>query len=101
MEKKKEIEWKSIENGKLEGIVEKSVYKNGKREGEWKFYRENGKLEQIENFKNGKEEGEWKVYHENGKLEKINHFLFFSVIYILSVLLLLHFCESSYYFNPK
>ena len=37
-------------------------YKNGKREGEWKVYRENGKLEQIENYKNGKEEGEWKVY---------------------------------------
>ena len=96
---KQEGEWKYYrENGKLEGI---GNYKNGKREGEWKFYRENGKLEQIENFKNGKEEGEWKVYHENGKLEKINHFLFFSVIYILSVLLLLHFCESSYYFNPK
>ena len=31
----------------------------------------NGKLEQIENYKNGKLEGEWKSYHENGKLEAI------------------------------
>ena len=35
-------------------------YKNGEREGEWKFYHNNGKLEWIGNYKNGKQEGEWK-----------------------------------------
>ena len=49
-------------------------YKNGEREGEWKFYRENGKLEAIENYKNGKKEGEWKVYYENGKLDRIGNY---------------------------
>ena len=39
-----------------------------KKEGEWKFYRENGKLEQIENYKNGELEGEFKSYRKNGKL---------------------------------
>ena len=49
-------------------------YKNGKKEGEWKYYRENGKLEGIVNFKNGKQEGEWKWYHENGELKEIGNF---------------------------
>ena len=44
-------------NGKLEEI---GNYKNGKAEGEWKFYHNNGKLEWIGNYKNGKEAGEWK-----------------------------------------
>ena len=38
-------------NGNVEII---GNYKNGEREGKWKWYRESGKLEQIENFKNGK-----------------------------------------------
>ena len=29
-------------------------YKNGKEEGEWKGYHENGNLEEIGNYKNGK-----------------------------------------------
>ena len=51
MERKKE-------NGKLWWI---DNYKNGKREGEWKWYHETGKLEEIGNFKNGKQEGEMKM----------------------------------------
>ena len=35
-------------NGNVEII---GNYKNGKLEGKWKWYRENGKLEQIENLK--------------------------------------------------
>ena len=38
------------ENGKLGSI---GSYKDGKREGEWKFYKENGKLEKIVHYKNG------------------------------------------------
>ena len=48
MESEKEME---IISGKLEQI---GNYKNGKQEGEWKFYHENGKLRKIENYKNGK-----------------------------------------------
>ena len=55
----------------VEGI---GSYKDGKPEGEWKWYHENGKLETIASFKDGKAEGEWKWYHENGKLETIGSF---------------------------
>ena len=58
-------------NGKLEEI---GNYKNGKKEGETRWYYENGKLEQIGNFKNGKLEGEWKAYHNNGKLKEIKNY---------------------------
>ena len=65
---KREGEWKFYhENGKL-GI---GNYKNGEQEGESKWYHENGKLDIIGNSKNGKQEGESKWYHENGKLKVI------------------------------
>ena len=39
------IKWKAKKIGN---------YKNGKLEGEWKSYHENGKLKGIGNYKNGK-----------------------------------------------
>ena len=48
--------------------------KDGKREGEWKKYHDNGKLKSIGSYKDGKRDGEWKWYYENGKLEKIGVF---------------------------
>ena len=37
-------------------------------------YHNNGNVEIIGNYKNGKQEGEWKVYYENGKLDYIDKF---------------------------
>ena len=39
-------------NGNLKEIVN---FKNGQREGEWKFYYVNGKLKEIVNFKSGRQ----------------------------------------------
>jgi antitoxin component YwqK of YwqJK toxin-antitoxin module len=39
---------------------------NDKKEGEYKEYYINGKLEEICNYKNGWREGEYKNYYENG-----------------------------------
>src|SRR6266542_852127 len=50
---------KKMENGK---------YYNGKMDGEWKWYRENGKLMQIGEFEDEKKTGLWKRYHPNGEL---------------------------------
>ena len=42
-------------------------YKNGKKEGPWKFYNDwNGELYQEVNYKNGKQEGRWIRYNEGG-----------------------------------
>ncbi len=41
---------------------------NGKDEGEFKLYYENGKLSEVGNFINSNREGEWKFYDEKGIL---------------------------------
>ena len=33
---------------------------------EHKKYYDNGQLEEVGNYKDGKEDGEWKYYYENG-----------------------------------
>ena len=43
---------------------------NGLKEGLWKSYYSNGKLQSECNFINGLKEGLWKSYHSNGKLEQ-------------------------------
>ena len=46
----------------------KGSFKNGKRDGSWLSYWENGKLQSKTNHKNGKPEGSWVSYHLNGQL---------------------------------
>ncbi len=52
-------------NGQLEY---EGNFKDGKREGLWKYYYSTGQLEWEGNFKDGKEEGLFKIYYENGQL---------------------------------
>jgi antitoxin component YwqK of YwqJK toxin-antitoxin module len=42
--------------------------KNGKQDGVWKLYYENGQVKQEQNFKDGEADGLWKDFYENGKL---------------------------------
>ena len=52
---------------------EEVYWKDGKREGLWKRYYENGQLSSEVNFKDGKRAGLWKEYDENGQLnEEVN-----------------------------
>lgn len=61
-------EWKEFyENGKLRAI---GNYVDGKREGIWKFSHENDSLEQIGKFVKGKPEGEWKWFYPSGALRR-------------------------------
>ena len=46
----------------------RGTYKNGIRDGKWKFFYENGILEQEGFYKNGKPEGEWRWYYETGNI---------------------------------
>ena len=43
--------------------------KNGKNDGLWKGYYENGELMEEGNFKIGKKVGSWKYYNQDGKLK--------------------------------
>ncbi len=44
---------------------------NGKIEGEYKEYYDNGQLSLIFNYKNQKTEGKYTLYYSNGQLKKI------------------------------
>ena len=54
-------------SGKVTGGGQGEI-KNGKREGPWVSYFENGQLWDKGDYKNGKEEGPWVAYYDNGQL---------------------------------
>jgi antitoxin component YwqK of YwqJK toxin-antitoxin module len=54
------------DNGKLES---KGTYKNGKKNGPWVKYHGDGQLSSKGTFKDGKMDGPWVTYHKNGQLE--------------------------------
>jgi antitoxin component YwqK of YwqJK toxin-antitoxin module len=55
--------------GKVTGKMEVRVVE-GKAEGDWIFYHENGNLKYKMSINNGKPEGETIGYHENGQLSE-------------------------------
>tara|TARA_B110000285_G_C15076312_1_gene590946 strand:+ start:1095 stop:1580 length:486 start_codon:yes stop_codon:yes gene_type:complete len=65
---KKEGDWVSYsDNGQLEA---KGNYKNGRQEGDWTgYWSMNGQLLYSITYKNGKPHGEWVSYHPNGELD--------------------------------
>jgi len=52
--------------GKVTGL-DKGLIKNGKREGAWVLYWENGQLMSKGNWKKGKKDGLWVYYFEAGR----------------------------------
>ena len=46
---------------------EQGSFKNGKRDGAWVTYHENGQLQSKGNYKNGKWDGAWVYYHDHGQ----------------------------------
>ena len=67
----KEVKFEKIDkNNKLafvfrDGVlVEKGVLKNGKREGVWQSFNENGTLLTEASFSNGEKNGVWVIYDQ-------------------------------------
>ena len=54
--------------GEVTGQIQGS-FKNGKRDGSWIGYYDNGQLMYKGNWKNGKREGSWVSYWNSGKLK--------------------------------
>ena len=55
------------ENGQL---WDKGTFMDGEREGPWVSYRENGQLSSKGTYKDGKKEGPWVRYFEDGTVNK-------------------------------
>lgn len=49
-------------------IIATGYYINQKKEGEWRFFTEDGKLNTVEEYKNGLAQGPSKTYYETGIL---------------------------------
>ena len=58
-----EVPFSGTVTGRYQGKI-----KNGKRDGPWVSYHENGQLRFKGTFKNAKRVGPWVSYHENGQL---------------------------------
>ena len=54
-------------SGKVTGKSQGRV-KDGRKEGLWEYYYDNGQLEHKGNYKDGKKEGLWECYKKNGQL---------------------------------
>ena len=52
--------------GEIDAELIKGNYKNGKQEGAWVLYWENGQLMTKGNYKNGKKDGLWVYYFDDG-----------------------------------
>ena len=57
--------------GEVSGIWNGN-FKDGKEEGLWERYYENGQLREKGNYKNGIEEGSREFYNKNGELGKVD-----------------------------
>ena len=69
----------SLKDGKREGLwgsyydegqlSSKGNYKNGYSDGPWFYYHSNGQLSSKGNYKNGYSDGPWFHYYSNGQLQ--------------------------------
>jgi hypothetical protein len=58
-------------DGKVTG-QEQGSFKDGKRDGSWVFYRDNGQLFEKGTYKDGKREGSWEYYKQDGTVWEKN-----------------------------
>jgi uncharacterized protein len=69
---KKEGLWNNFyEDGRVKSV---GNFKNNRQVGEWKFLFKNGGQEQKGSFKNGQFDGEWKWFYGNNKTLRIEEF---------------------------
>ena len=54
--------------GNITGKTEQGTIKNGKKEGLWVRYYDNGQLQSKGTYKDGMFDDPWVVYHKNGQL---------------------------------
>ena len=53
--------------GTVTGMTE-GAFRNGKKDGPWVYYHDNGRLSYKGNYKDGNQDGPWVLYWSNGQL---------------------------------
>jgi antitoxin component YwqK of YwqJK toxin-antitoxin module len=56
-------------SGKIEGL-QRGSFKDGKKDGPWVRYRDDGQLRDKGTFKDGKLHGPWVIYNEDGTVNE-------------------------------
>ena len=51
-----------------------STYKDGKLNGQGKYFFQNGKIKEFGNFKEGIRDSIWNFYHDNGEIDRVINF---------------------------
>lgn len=51
-------------------LIEKGIFENGQKQGEWKIWYSNGKINRTETWKNGRLNGKFSEFEESGALTK-------------------------------
>ena len=64
---KHHVDYYSPEDGG--GVMEEGDYKDGKKDGLWTYWYENGQKKREENYKGDKRNGLWTWWYENGQKE--------------------------------
>ena len=66
------LHYKKFTDVPFTGVVsEKSLrgsFRNGKKDGSWVYYHDNGRIGFKGTYKDGKSDGPWVSYHDNGQL---------------------------------
>ncbi len=66
--------WKNFyNNGK---IKESGSYVDNRKSGTWKYYNNNGNIVQTGRFRNGRTDGQWKWYYNNGSILREEEYYF-------------------------
>jgi uncharacterized protein len=78
-------EWYNYKNGLQNGpFEERSIYgystltgffKDGEKEGEWKYFYYTGAIEKSSNYKEGKLNGPYNYYYDNGQLNVVGSYV--------------------------
>ena len=54
--------------GNMTGKTEQGAFRNGKKEGPWVYYHDNGQLSYKGTYKDNKKDGPYVNYYDNGQL---------------------------------
>ncbi len=55
-------------DGKVTGKTEQGSFTDGKKDGSWEWYHDNGQIETQGTYKDGEKDGSWECYYDNGQL---------------------------------
>ena len=60
-----------MERRRISRVTKKETIKDGKRDGPWEKFYENGQLLEMGNYKDGEQHGLWEYFDRDGNLDDI------------------------------